>query len=375
MLLYTRLAPPKVPKRRSRAAGCNTAAARTMGRAAYMSPSNPASGAGKSHSTTQHWTTSPRPCWGIMRYLEASQKRLSLEHWETPLWCSDTGLGNSLLVDGSMHQPASPAEYNQGLLNEIFTTWAANTIEQDAGLDTVGFDFDVPASPMRLEGQDAPHHRPPSLAMIAPATIASPTIEVRIPAFSEFTQQTNRRALIAHFTNVLSHLIVLREDEGNPFQRLVLPMSQQSPALVQSGRSNIVDGHLKGAMAVMCSSQALTDPTAVFLERAFRFYDVIAALSFDSTPLLPAPESGNLAMFPPVNCAALPSLMEMSIRYLEWPHPCGPSSTDSQTLGGLKRKLALAELQGDEAETAMLRADFEMTASSVELALEEWTLP
>jgi hypothetical protein len=149
-----------------------------------------------------------------------------------------------------MHQPASPAEYNQGLLNEIFTTWAANTIEQDAGLDTIGFDFDVPVSPMRLEGQDgnddsnddqlvpldhvivpSSASQPPSLAMIAPATIASPTIEVRIPAFSEFTQQTNRRALIAHFTNVLSHLIVLREDEGNPFQRLVLPMSQQSPAV------------------------------------------------------------------------------------------------------------------------------------------------
>ncbi|PTB72098.1 hypothetical protein M440DRAFT_1342689 [Trichoderma longibrachiatum ATCC 18648] len=273
--------------------------------------------------------------------------------------------------------------------------------------------------------------------MIAPANLASPTIEVRMPAFAEFSQQTNRRALIAHFTNVLSHLIVLREDEGNPFQRLVLPMSQKSPAvsnaifalacahlehrgvhnseksvyfhnqaihglaallangcdanrnevlaaiilliyyevLVQSGRSNIVDGHLKGAMAVMCSSQALTDPTAIFLERAFRFYDVIAALSFDSTPLLPAPESGNFAMFPPVNCrgATVPdgnvdTLLGMATSL--WPIIYRLS-----TLGGLKRKLALAELQGDEAETAMLRAEFEMTASAVELALEEWVLP
>lgn len=153
-------------------------------------------------------------------------------------------------MDGGLHQPASPAEYNQGLLNEIFTTWAANTIEQDAGLNAVGFEFSMPTSPVKEkaeEGNDTSNEgqlvslddviasnsasQPPSLAMIAPANLASPTIEVRMPAFAEFSQQTNRRALIAHFTNVLSHLIVLREDEGNPFQRLVLPMSQKSPAV------------------------------------------------------------------------------------------------------------------------------------------------
>jgi hypothetical protein len=37
--------------------------------------------------------------------------------------------------------------------------------------------------------------------------------------------------------------------------------------LVQQGRSNIVDGHLKGAMTIMSNSQAKTDPTTSFLER------------------------------------------------------------------------------------------------------------
>lgn len=37
--------------------------------------------------------------------------------------------------------------------------------------------------------------------------------------------------------------------------------------LVQQGRSNIVDGHLKGAMTIMSNSKARTDPTSSFLER------------------------------------------------------------------------------------------------------------
>ncbi|KAL6864564.1 fungal-specific transcription factor domain-containing protein [Trichoderma novae-zelandiae] len=465
MLLYTRLAPPKVPKRRSRAEKkkkCDEvrpicSRCQDHGQSCTYEPIKPRQRRRQESfddSALGDISTAILENHALSR---ASQRRLPLEHWETPLWCSDTGLDNSRVLDGSMHQPASPGEYNQDLLNEIFTAWAANTIEQDAGLDAVSFDLNAPNSPMKEGGEDGNDDcndadqlisvdeiagsntvsQPPSLAMIAPATISSPTIEVRIPAFAEFSEQTNRRALIAHFTNVLSHLIVLREDEGNPFQRLVLPMSQKSPVvsnaifalasahlehrgvhnsersvyfhsqaihelaaliakgcdanrnellaaiillvyyevLVQNGRSNIVDGHLKGAMAVMCSSQALSDPTAVFLERAFRFYDVIAALSFDSTPLLPAPESGNLAMFPPVNCrgATVPdgnvdTLLGMATSL--WPIIYRLS-----TLGGLKRKLALAELQGDETETTMLRAELELTASAVELALEEWVLP
>lgn len=148
-----------------------------------------------------------------------------------------------------MQQPASAADCNQDVLDEIFTSWAADTRAHDAGLDADGFDFITPDDPVKPEdGDDDSNHNPPidetapsdtasqstSLAVVGPLSVASPTIEFIIPAFAEFSDQANRRALIDHFTNVLSHLIVLREDEGNPFQRLVLPLSQKSTAVSNS---------------------------------------------------------------------------------------------------------------------------------------------
>jgi hypothetical protein len=72
----------------------------------------------------------------------------------------------------------------------------------------------------------------PDLAMIAPSSVASPLLEFCAPVFEEFSDRTNRRALVDHFCNVLSHLIVFKEDTGNPFRQLVLPMSRAgSPVL------------------------------------------------------------------------------------------------------------------------------------------------
>jgi hypothetical protein len=65
----------------------------------------------------------------------------------------------------------------------------------------------------------------PDLAMIAPSPVASPLLEFCAPVFQEFTEKRNRRALVDHFCNVLSHLIVFKEDTGNPFRQLVLPLS------------------------------------------------------------------------------------------------------------------------------------------------------
>jgi hypothetical protein len=66
----------------------------------------------------------------------------------------------------------------------------------------------------------------PDLAMIAPCPVASPLLEFFSPTFSEFSDKQNRRALVDHFCNVLSHLIVFREETGNPFQQLVLPLTR-----------------------------------------------------------------------------------------------------------------------------------------------------
>lgn len=76
--------------------------------------------------------------------------------------------------------------------------------------------------------------RSPSLALIAPVPAPSPRFEFCSPVFSEFSDRTNRRALVDHFCNVLSHLIVFREERGNPFQQLVLPLCQDSQAVTNA---------------------------------------------------------------------------------------------------------------------------------------------
>lgn len=76
--------------------------------------------------------------------------------------------------------------------------------------------------------------RSPELAMIAPCPVGSPTLEFCMPSFSEFSSRPNRRALVDHFCNVLSHLIVFREESGNPFQQLVLPLSHHSSPVMNA---------------------------------------------------------------------------------------------------------------------------------------------
>lgn len=70
--------------------------------------------------------------------------------------------------------------------------------------------------------------RPPDLAMIAPCPVGSPLLDFHIPAFSEFSDRKNRRALVDHFCSQLSHLMVFREETGNPFTELVLPLTYKS---------------------------------------------------------------------------------------------------------------------------------------------------
>ena len=74
----------------------------------------------------------------------------------------------------------------------------------------------------------------PDLAMIAPCPVPSPLHEFGAPLYQEFTERRNRRALVDHFCNVLSHLIVFKEDTGNPFRQLVLPLSHASPPVMNA---------------------------------------------------------------------------------------------------------------------------------------------
>ena len=75
----------------------------------------------------------------------------------------------------------------------------------------------------------------PTSAFISPTSAGgSPYDFAAIPAFSEFTTRESRRGLLDHFCNVLSHLIVFKEDSGNPFRQLVLPLAQKSPPLLNA---------------------------------------------------------------------------------------------------------------------------------------------
>lgn len=62
----------------------------------------------------------------------------------------------------------------------------------------------------------------------------SPLLEFVPPHFAEFTERPNRRALVDHFCSVMSHLLVFREESGNPFQQLVLPLTHKSPPVMNA---------------------------------------------------------------------------------------------------------------------------------------------
>jgi hypothetical protein len=62
----------------------------------------------------------------------------------------------------------------------------------------------------------------------------SPLLEFSAPVFMEFTDKKNRRTLMEHFCNVLSNLIVFKEDAGNPFRELILPLAYISSPVMNA---------------------------------------------------------------------------------------------------------------------------------------------
>lgn len=63
-------------------------------------------------------------------------------------------------------------------------------------------------------------------------TLDTQLLDLELTASEEITERRHREVLIDYFCNVLSHLLVFREDAGNPFQEFVLPISHPgSPVL------------------------------------------------------------------------------------------------------------------------------------------------
>lgn len=106
--------------------------------------------------------------------------------------------------------------------------------------------------------------------------------------------------------------------------------------------------------------------------QAFRFYDVIAALSFGTAPLSTDHGTSYLAPFPPDSRAGsspfgnVDTLLGMATSL--WPiiHRLSNLLT-------LKDQLDSAVTHGELSKVAVLRTEFDITASSIETALKDWT--
>ncbi|KAK6586860.1 hypothetical protein PZA11_000150 [Diplocarpon coronariae] len=435
MLLYTRKAAPKPPKRRSRA-GNYAPTPFTEYRADV--------GITKRMYTLKKKCNESRP--QCDRCLE---RGLDCEYEAVkPRKRRRTSLAGSALSREN-DSDRWPGRFDHGRIyydqrtDDGMNKWENGSIYQSQGSDeSVEWDRSyendveeiiradpIPTTPAAVV-RTSSHY--PDLAMIAPSPVASPLLEFCAPVFQEFTDQTNRRALVDHFCNVLSHLIVFKEDDGNPFRQLVLPLSHASPpvmnaifalssahleyrgvetqeksldfhnkalqglanlieqnnsvhreevlgaimllvyyeVLVQRGNSNIVNGHLKGAITVMKSSPKIDTPATLFLERAFRFYDVIAALSLGTAPSsgeqitpfpLPTPTDSNPNS--PLN--AVDTLLGLSTDL--WPIIHRLSH-----LLSFKTSLEAAVLAGETSKATVLKTELESTSQAIEHALNSW---
>ncbi|CAP70859.1 uncharacterized protein PODANS_3_9170, partial [Podospora anserina S mat+] len=281
---------------------------------------------------------------------------------------------------------------------------------------------------------------PPDLAMIAPCSVASPLQEFHAPAFTEFTERPNRRALIDHFCNVLSHLIVFREETGNPFQQLILPLTRKSPPVLNSilalscahleyrgiensekslyfhnqaiqgvaqmiaqkekaNRTDILAAIMllvyyecvsstatswnlqisadtlhasSSKKAAPTSTDDLLDPAGVFLERAFRFYDVITALSNNTSPISTTPSPGGLLPFSPIGATPTSPLSNIDT-LLGMSTTLWPIIHRLSGLSSLKSSLDHAiSSNSSPTKIAVLRTEFSSTAQAIEAALNNW---
>ncbi|KAF4983986.1 hypothetical protein FZEAL_740 [Fusarium zealandicum] len=457
MLLYTRLAPPKVPKKRSRAERgqeCVYEAVRPRQRrkretTAPYSPFDTNSSSGSDRATQHHdgnvsirqWKEDSQDKSGDEdSFDEAPEMTEAPVSSDLPTKPSLASPMDSVLAwsprDLPVVSPIDSIDFRLPIFDEsnIAVQHIENNEDDDIEEIVRHDSISVPTTTYAATYAKVYSTQSPSLALIAPITMPSPRFEFCSPVFSEFSDRTNRRALVDHFCNVLSHLIVFREERGNPFQQLLLPLCQDSPAvanavfalasahlehrgvsneeksvyfhnkaiqglarliqkgagvnrnellgaimllvyyevLVQKGRSNIVDGHLKGAMTIMSNNETATDPTGIFLERAFRFYDVIAALSFGTAPLSSPPGTSYLTPFPPLDSGGDTSPLNTVDTLLGMATSLWPIIHRLSNLLTLKDQLDAAVHNGEVSKVAVLRTEFEISSSAIETALEEW---
>ncbi|KAJ0337171.1 hypothetical protein COL922a_007063 [Colletotrichum nupharicola] len=259
-------------------------------------------------------------------------------------------------------------------------------------------------------------------------------LELPYPSFFNLTDDTQDRKLIHYFCTVLSHLIVFTEEPDNSFQELILTLaSENSPALhamcafskghleymgvqdskhssnfrvlaaegvfslVQqncrheevlaatmllvyyesltlTGSSNMVLEHLRSAFVVLSSMPKSAKSQSVkFLEKAFQFYDVIAALSLAASPVSATPDSDH--EYP----LGLPSPKLTRTTFgdplLGMTGDLWPILHRLSSLKALKGDLESAVTADQQSKVSVLRTENEATSRAIENALQEWVPP
>ena len=157
--------------------------------------------------------------------LELIPRRLSqVSHFssETDFFGGEDGILRGLL-GYSLDEPLLLSPSDSTFEGFALPPFSPNDFLDSQGEDTLSEDGQTTASSAVVARSKS---LLPDLAMIAPCPASSPLLEFCSPTFSEFSDKQNRRALVDHFCNVLSHLIVFREETGNPFQQLVLPLTR-----------------------------------------------------------------------------------------------------------------------------------------------------
>ncbi|KAI1409971.1 hypothetical protein F5Y13DRAFT_192717 [Hypoxylon sp. FL1857] len=436
MLLYTKFAPPKVPKRRSRA-GC-TFCKEKKKKCDEKRPKC-ARCAEKDLQCTyeavkprQRRKKEPSQSGVVQDHGEDREQDLDHYPWRETT-ADEISESDCLSPVDTKFSGVSPVNFSTTSESALSPIDVSSTLYDYAVTDDSDQIRDVVRRNSSISVVSQARSLQPDLAMIAPCPVGSPTLEFVLPTFSEFSDRPNRRALVDHFCNVLSHLIVFREESGNPFQQLVLPLSHKSSpimnaiyalasahleyrgvetpekslyfhnraiqglarlieqegkvdkiellaaimllvyyeVLVQRGRTNIVDGHLKGALTIMSSSQEESTPAGLFLERAFRFYDVITALSLGSAPLSTAPAAGCLAPFPPLDAPAASPLSNVDT-LLGMATTLWPIMHRLSNLLSLKNDIERAVQENQTSKSAVLKMEFETTSQAIETALMQW---
>ncbi|KAI9780395.1 MAG: hypothetical protein M1816_002881, partial [Peltula sp. TS41687] len=248
--------------------------------------------------------------------------------------------------------------------------------------------------------------------------------------YVEYSPRPNRQALVDHFCRVLAHLLVFTDHPGNPLQQHILPMGLRSAPvmnaifalsaahmehrglrneersldfhsqalqglaqliadsnasrdetmsviilliyyeIVRNGSPAACSSHLRGALSIMRARGPHRGPTSSFLERAFRYFDVICALSFSIPPM-----SGSVIvpphedMFPTGQEPTMMSSVDAVFGFVGDLWPLMHRLTHLNEL----RKALDTQAPHSPGHPANMQAELESSCASLELALHQWT--